>query len=282
MTELHSLLTTHALRLMAQDATANAATKGKSLLDYINDGGLIGYIIIALSFVAVALIIAHLVQVRLTRLAPPEIVTRLHELLRAGDVAGAIRYAQAEENDCFFARVVGGALARCARSPFGFLELKAALEEEGTEQVTRLQRSTDGIGLVATVAPMLGLLGTVVGMVGAFETISQTDGFAKPGQLAGDISLALITTVQGLVVAIPCTAAYVWTRNRIDRISGEVAELVEELASHVEAAPAAHGVAPGRPLPPRHGPAPVPGPAPAPRPIGPVGGPAPSGGVAPA
>jgi biopolymer transport protein ExbB len=282
MTELQHLLTTHAIRLLAQDApAAEAATSGKTLLDYINDGGLIGYIILALSFVAVALIIAHLVQVRLAKLAPPEIVTRMHELLRSGDVSGAVRYAQAEENDSFFARVVGGALARCARSPFGFLELKAALEEEGTEQVARLQRSTDGIGLIASVAPMLGLLGTVVGMVGAFETISQTDGFAKPGQLAGDISLALITTVQGLVVAIPCTALYAWTRSRIERITGEVAELVEELASHVEAAPAqaASGHAP----------------RPAPRPVSmntaaqvapttprPMGGGAAPGGVAPA
>lgn len=279
MTDLHDLLTTPAIWLLAQDAPAAAAEGGKTLLDYINDGGLIGYVILALSFVAVSLIIAHLVQVRLAKLAPPEIVTRLHELLRARDVSGAIRYAQAEENDCFFARVVGGALARCARSPFGFLELKAALEEEGTEQVSRLQRSTDGIGLIASVAPMLGLLGTVVGMVGAFETISQTDGFAKPGQLAGDISLALITTVQGLVVAIPCTAAYAWTRGRIDRVTGEVAELIEELASHVEAAPA-QTAAPARQMPPR--PAPMAGQMPQQPSPRPMGGPAPSGGVAPA
>ncbi|HYC80663.1 MAG TPA: MotA/TolQ/ExbB proton channel family protein, partial [Solirubrobacterales bacterium] len=144
-------------------------------------------------------------------------------------------------------RVVGGALVRCARSPFGFLELKAALEEQGQSQVTTLQRSTDGIGLIASVAPMLGLLGTVVGMVGAFETISATEGMAKPGQLAGDISLALITTVQGLVVAIPCTAAYVWTRNRVDRVTGEVAELVEELAAHLESPGGGQAAVPGRP-----------------------------------
>lgn len=266
MNPLHTIIESAAAWTLAQTDAADgaaeaAATQGKSLLSYINDGGVIGYIIIALSFVAVALLVAHFVQVRLGRLAPPEIVTRLHELLRAGDITGAIRYAQAEENDCFFTRVVGGALVRCARSPFGFLELKAALEEEGQAQVTALQRSTDGIGLIASVAPMLGLLGTVVGMVGAFETISATDGMAKPGQLAGDISLALITTVQGLVVAIPCTAAYAWTRNRVDRVTAEVAELVEELAAHLESP--GHAAA-GRPAP--AGPR-VPAQAAAPRPM---------------
>lgn len=270
MNALHTVLDTAAAWVLAQTAPAagsdaaggaEALERSKSLLDYINDGGVIGYVIIALSFVAVALVVAHLVQVRLSRLAPPEIVTRLHELLRAGDVSGAIRYAQAEENDCFFTRVVGGALVRCARSPFGFLELKSALEEEGQAQVTALQRSTDGIGLIASVAPMLGLLGTVVGMVGAFETISATDGMAKPGQLAGDISLALITTVQGLVVAIPCTAAYAWARNRVDRVTGEVAELVEELAAHLEAPAGGH--APARPV--AHAPVRPAAPAPSPQ-----------------
>ena len=49
---------------------------------------------------------------------------------------------------------------------------------------------------------MLGLLGTVVGMVGAFNTISSAEGFARPDQLAGDISQALVTTLMGLGLAI--------------------------------------------------------------------------------
>ena len=123
---------------------------------------------------------------------------------------------------------------RCARSPFGFLELKTALQEAGQQQVARLYRSTDGIGLIASVAPMLGLLGTVVGMVGAFDTISTTEGFAKPDQLAGDISQALISTVLGLIVAIPATAVYTYFRNRIDAATSDIAEMIEDLSAHLE------------------------------------------------
>ncbi len=116
---------------------------------------------------------------------------------------------------------------------------KAALEEAGKEQVARLYRSTDGLGLIAAIAPMLGLFGTVVGMVGAFNTISSTEGFARPDELAGDISQALVTTLMGLVLAIPATAAFTYFRNRIDHLAAEIGTIVEDLASLAERAAAA-------------------------------------------
>jgi|GEM_PF-590765 len=215
----------------------------KSLLEHISSGGPIGMVIIVLSFIAVVLIVAHMVQLRLTRLAPEGIVDDLDRLLGGNDVAGALTYCQDKENDTFLTRVVGAALARCSKSPFGFLEFRSALEEAGQDEVARLQRSTEGLGLIAAVAPMLGLLGTVVGMVGAFETISTSEGFARPDQLAGSISVALITTVLGLIVAIPCTAAFTFFRSRIDHLSAEIARTTESLLAHVESASGA--AAPG-------------------------------------
>lgn len=206
----------------------------KSLLEYIQSGRLIGYVIILLSFVAVGLIIAQLVRIRVNYLAPPEMRAHLDHMLAHGEVREAIAYCRDEANDSFLCRVVGAALVRCSRSPFGFLELKSALEEAGQEETARLYRATDGIGLIASVAPMLGLLGTVVGMVGAFDTISLTEGVTRPDQLAGSISQALITTVMGLIVAIPATAAFTYLRNRVDSVVGRIAETTEELASHLE------------------------------------------------
>lgn len=222
----------------------------KSLLDHVVSGGPIGFAIILLSFVAMALVIAHLVQVRASRMAPPEAVESLDRLLRANDIDGALSYCQDPENACYLTRVFGAALVRCSRSPFGFLELRSALEESGQEQTARLHRSTDGIELIASVAPMLGLLGTVVGMVGAFETISLTQGVARPDELAGNISVALITTVLGLLVAIPATAVYTFFRNRIETLVASVAEVTEELSALLEQAPG-HGAPTRQPAPER-------------------------------
>jgi biopolymer transport protein ExbB len=216
---------------------AQAATDGpqRSLLEYIAQGREIGLVIIGLSVIGVAMLIAQLLAIRASRLIPQAQVEAIDERLRQGDVAGAIVFCEADANDSLLTRVFGGALVRCARSPFGFLELKSSLEEIGQQQVARLYRMTDAIGLIASIAPMLGLLGTVVGMVGAFDTISVTEGPVRPDALAGNISEALVTTVLGLIVAIPATAAYTFLRNRIDHLAAEGAEIMEELAVHLEA-----------------------------------------------
>jgi len=213
----------------------------KSLLEYIAAGGPIGAIIIVLSLAAVALVVTQVLRVRLATLAPADAVDALDKSLSTGDVRAAETFCEDPAHASFLTRVVGSALLRCGRSPFGFLELRTALEEAGQRETARLYRFTDAIGLIASVAPMLGLLGTVVGMVGAFDTITLTDGPARPDQLAGNISVALVTTVLGLIVAIPCTAAYTFLRNRIDALTSEIAEIIEDLAAHLEgnAAPAA-------------------------------------------
>ncbi|MEM1185569.1 MAG: MotA/TolQ/ExbB proton channel family protein [Planctomycetota bacterium] len=206
----------------------------KTLLDYIGEGREIGFVIIILSIAGLGMAIQQLLSVRAGKLAPRSHVETLDSRLRSGDVAGAIAFCEDDANDSLLTRVFGGALVRCARSPFGFLELKSAVEEIGQQQVARLYRLTDGIGLIASIAPMLGLLGTVVGMVGAFDTISVTEGPVRPDALAGNISEALITTVLGLIVAIPATAMYTFLRNRIDHLAAEAAEIMEELAVHLE------------------------------------------------
>ena len=250
-------------------AAAEPPPETKSLLDHILSGGPIGYTIIGLSFVLVGLIIFHLIQIRESKLAPGDVVSELDGLLESGDVKGALAYCRNPANDCFLTRMFASALARCSRSPFGFLELRSALEEAGQEQVARLYRAVDAIGLIAAVAPMLGLLGTVVGMVSAFETISTTEGgFARPDELAGSISIALITTVLGLIVAIPATAVFSFLRNRIDSLASSVAELTEDISAHLESAspnkaPSKPGAQTRRPGPGAGQPTPVKG-APAP------------------
>lgn len=249
---MHDALTS--VITLAQDGAGGSS---KSLLQYIAAGREIGLIIILLSLVGVGMIVAQTLRMRRSRLAPPEVVQQLHDQLRANNVRGAIETCENPDNDSFLTRVLGSALIRCSRSPFGFLELRGALEEAGQSQVARLYRMTDGIGLIASVAPMLGLLGTVVGMVGAFDTIAMSEGPARPDQLGGSISQALVTTVLGLIVAIPATAAYTFLRNRIDTLTAEVGETIEELGAYLESAGGA--TAPGGPQPAPRRPAPAAG-----------------------
>ena len=94
--------------------------------------------------------------------------------------------------------------------------------------------------MIGTISPLLGLLGTVVGMVGAFESMSQSGG-SNYEQLAANISMALVTTLMGLALAIPCVILFTWFRNRIDALASEAGREVERLVAHLESASVAGG-----------------------------------------
>ncbi len=213
---------------------AQSESSDRSLLEYIMQGGPVGLIILLISLGAVGMIGAQIFRVRKSKLAPEDLVEELRSTLAAGDIPTAIQLCTEHESDSYLSRVLGLSLKRSARSPFGMLELRSTVEEIGQLETDRLYRLTDGIGLVASIAPMLGLLGTVVGMVGAFDAITMADGPARPDELAGSISQALITTVLGLIVAIPCTSAYTYFRNRIDHLTTEIGEEIDDLIAPIE------------------------------------------------
>lgn len=203
----------------------------RSLWEYLQAGGPIGYLLILLSFLAVGLLIAHFLKVRPQALAPVDIVAELEGFLARGDTAGAIEYCRRDENHCFVTNTFAAALTRCARSTFGMLELRTALEEAGAKELDRLIRTTDGIAIIAAIGPMMGLLGTTIGMIGAFASIGSLEGAARSNELSNFMSLALVTTAQGLIVAIPCTVLYTILRRRVERLAMDVGDTIEELAA---------------------------------------------------
>ncbi len=102
------------------------------------------------------------------------------------------------------------------------------MEEAADEQTARLVRSIELLSLFASIGPMLGLLGTVWGMIGAFFAIAQS-GTPDPAKLAPDIGVALVTTLLGLVVAIPAMSAYSMLKKNIDAFTSEGVMSAQEL-----------------------------------------------------
>lgn len=205
---------------------------------FITGGGVVGGVILLLSVVAAALAVALLLRLRRERLMPSASLSVLATLLSRGRPEQALEHCMRPENDCYLCRILVPGLNRFLRSGFGAIELRGAIEEAGGEETARLYRATDALGVIGSVAPLLGLLGTVQGMIGAFDTVAV--GAADPGYyglLAGNISLALITTLQGLVVAIPCVILYSFFRNRIDAIAADAARELDRLALLLEELP---------------------------------------------
>jgi len=220
-----------------------AAARRTNWFQIIQSGGLIGYILILLSVFALAMVVMHLLQLRRKSIVPPQQVETLDSLLSRGDINSALDYCLIPENDSFITRILASGLTRYQRSAFGAFEIKNAVEEAGEEQTARLYRATDVLSVIGSVAPLLGLLGTVLGMVGAFDTLGAGSS-PDHTQLAKDISLALVCTLLGLVLAIPCLALFTFFRNRIDALAADAAREIERLLLYLEAAP---GVKPNTP-----------------------------------
>ena len=97
-------------------------------------------------------------------------------------------------------------------------EMQLSLLKDYVERfVIDLEKGTNTLKVIATAGPLLGLLGTVIGILEAFIVISKT-GMDDPSMFANGISYALITTVAGLIVAIPHLVAYNYAIGMIDSI----------------------------------------------------------------
>lgn len=216
-------------------AQADDVEQGASWLETVRSGGPVGYLIIALSVGALALVVMHLLQIRRSALLPPDHLEQVEEMLARDDANAALEYCLDPDNDSYFTRIMAAGLTRFQKSAFGAFEIKNAIEEAGEDQTARLYRSTDALGLIGSIAPLLGLLGTVLGMVGAFESISRSAG-SNYEALASNISLALVTTLMGLILAIPCIALFTYFRNRIDAFASEASIEIERLVLYLESA----------------------------------------------
>lgn len=118
--------------------------------------------------------------------------------------------------------------------PSALRRLQAAkdIAAEGKRIAARAQAAVDWLADVAAVAPLVGLLGTVLGMFRAFGGIaSDITAGAKPVVLAQGVSQAIVTTIFGLVVAIPALVAYAFFRRRCAKRIADLEEACEEILS---------------------------------------------------
>jgi len=113
-------------------------------------------------------------------------------------------------------------------------QIKEAIEDASLYEIPRLEKNLHALATIAHISPLLGLLGTVTGMVRCFQAIqAKSTSFhpVSPGDLAGGIWEALLTTVAGLIVAIPTFVAYNYLVNRINNFILEMEKVSTEFVN---------------------------------------------------
>ncbi|MGB1260836.1 MAG: MotA/TolQ/ExbB proton channel family protein, partial [Akkermansiaceae bacterium] len=203
----------------------------KSLLtQYVIEGGwpmiLIGLVILAL----IALCVFNFMNLTKAKFCPDDLKAGLMDHMMNCRIRSAIELGASHPS--YLGRMMAYALPNVdARSPedLGRDYVEDAIADFTINENRKSMTLVNYISLIAQSAPMLGLFGTVLGMVGAFATLSSGDGSADPAVLAGDISVALLTTLWGLVTAIPSLAAYFFFKNKLNNLVAECHHTAEEL-----------------------------------------------------
>jgi biopolymer transport protein ExbB len=210
---------------LAQDGAVPAVEVDELTIgNLIKNSGFIGWVIVVESIVALALIIEAFVSLKREKLAPPELIDEVQALFDEGQFQEAMELCENEPT--FFTRICGAGIAKIGHP---FEVITNAISEMGDEESVRLNQKLGWLAVVSATAPMLGLLGTVQGMILAFHKIAASGGQATPAHLAGSISIALLTTLFGLIVAIPVIAVMAYLRNRLIRSIIEVGAIIEDL-----------------------------------------------------
>ena len=204
-----------------------AADGTKNYMDVLAwEIGPIGWILWLLSFVTVAVIIMYLVSIRRGTILPDLLRQQVQGMFENRQYREVIDLTATLPD--FFSHVLHAALGEATH---GYSAMERAMEEAAEERTTKLLRNIEWLNLIGNVSPMLGLLGTVSGMIGAFLTILAKGGRPEPADFAGDIGIALGTTLLGLAIAIPALAIYSFLRNRIDTLSSETMLITQEMIS---------------------------------------------------
>ncbi|QJR80291.1 energy transducer TonB [Alteromonas pelagimontana] len=187
-----------------------------NLRERIEQGGIVGYIILIVGAFGLLLALERLVTLTLVK-------NKVNKQLKSKEI---------KENN-----PLGRILKVRERHPNADTEaLELHLTEAILGEVPKLSRNLTIIKIISVVAPLMGLLGTVTGMINTFQAITLF-GTGDPKLMAGGISTALVTTVLGLVVAIPMTLLYAMLNTR----SKNIVYVLQEQASGVIAERAERG-----------------------------------------
>jgi len=184
------------------------------MFELIQKGGPVMYPIILCSVIAFAIVIERAYHLYKARIDTKDFMNNVDITIKRNRIAEAIKICDKTPGP--IAHIVKAGIMKHDRSR---QEIREAIEDAGHQEVPRLEKNISLLATIAHISPLLGLLGTVTGMVRAFQIIQEKSASfnpVSPGDLAGGIWEALLTTVAGLIVAIPTIVAYNYLVSRVE------------------------------------------------------------------
>lgn len=193
--------------------------------DKIREAGPVGVIQFALSGFGAIFFFERLFGLRRKNLVPAGLAARARRLWEEGKYDELEKLGEREPST--LSRVISF-IVQNRRSNMS--EVSNIAGELASRELAIHHQRAYPLGIVATLAPLLGLLGMIFGMIKTFQTVAMAGALGDPTQLASGISEALVTTGLGLAIAIPFLALYHYFKLRTNgygiQLEGEVTSLL--------------------------------------------------------
>ena len=217
----------------ANEDAATLRPKGISLFSLLFRGGWFMLPLLVLSLLLVGISIERLISLRTDRIIPARMISQLGNLSRSPDgfdPRSAYRICMNHPSSA--SKIMQSMLLKVGRP---LPEVEATIAESGRREVDRQGMLVSWLVLIAAVAPLVGLLGTVWGITQAFYDMTNLGpNENKADALATGIYTALVTTLVGLMIAIPSAVLAHVFENRIVKLFNRISELCHSLLPQVE------------------------------------------------
>lgn len=188
-----------------------------NLLQFVRDGGIIMYPLLALSLGAIAVIVERLLAFRALGHAPPALSRQVIALALKHKFAEAIKICDDTRGPLAASL---GAILRHRDRPVAVAERQ--VEDVGQDYFIRLERLLPFLDTTTTISPLLGLLGTIIGMIGTFNAIAvQQQAKGNSDAVLAGVGEALYATATGITIAVVCFIAYNGFAARLRTITSE-------------------------------------------------------------
>jgi len=182
------------------------------MLELFERGGFMMYPLLMASLVAVAFVIERAISLRKKKILIPEIISVVSNFTALKDIDLATTICQKYNGPLSNIILLG-----LTNYELKHTEIRNLLEEQGRQEIRKLEKGLVVLETIAAIAPLMGLLGTVMGMIQVFAVIKE-QGIGQTAALSGGISEALLTTVTGLFIGIPVLIAYNYFTSKAENL----------------------------------------------------------------
>lgn len=197
-------------------------------LQLMKEGGPLMWVILGCAVLGLAVFLEKVFQFHRDEINVRELLRGLFNVLQRDGLVEALTLCDSTPGPA--ARILGAAILAYQR---GDADVRQAVDDAALDELPKLERRINMLGTLGFVLPLIGFFGTVLGMLQVFEEVRISEYFSA-GDIAGAVTMALVTSAAALAVAIPFYLGYNYLVGRVNAITLDMEKAALEITAFFE------------------------------------------------